>query len=405
MTPDPGGDESAPGRRAGWSLAVLAAAEVALVGWALSARGPVLFILGQMLLLTLVAVVVFYRRYAGFRRAYEHDIARRAADQQRAELAGELHDVLGHELSLIALRAAALQVHSSGSAAEAAGQVRIQVEQAVVRLHQTMDLLRPADPASTPSGPTGHGLSDLVERANAAGADVSLTGTLDATVPAPIRLTAYRVAQEGLTNAVKHSPGAHVDIRVHSTSRELEVSVDTESSDGGGDAGQAAGSGLTSLQRRVSALGGELSATWDGGRHVTWARLPLRMPTPAKETALFASPLERRPMASTARSTLIPLAVVATVVVAFYAWASHGATLEQRDFEALTAGQSVASNPVELPSRQAPVRLTPTDPTPPGWVCRYYTDGNFPLAMASFEICDDGTTVTRVSDLRRTPLR
>jgi len=233
---------------------------------------------------------------------------------------------------------------------------------------------------------------------------VSLTGTLDDTVPAPIRLTAYRVAQEGLTNAVKHSPGAHVDIRVHSTSRQLEVSVDTECSDGGGDDG-AVGSGLAGLRRRVTALGGELSATYGDSRHVTWARLPLHTPTPAHEAHVLAAPLARRPMASTARSTLLPLAIVATVIVAFYAWASHDATLEQRDFEALAAGQPVASSPVGLPSRQARVRLTPTEPTPPGWVCRYYTDGNFPLAMASFEICDDGTTLTRVSDLRRTPLR
>lgn len=388
---------------------MLAAAEVALVGWALSARAPVLFILGQALLLALLAVVLLYRRYVGFRRAYEQDIARRAAEQQRAELAGELHDVLGHELSLIALRAAALQVHSSGPAADAAGQVRVQVEQAVVQLHQTMALLRPADPASAPSGPTGptgHGLPDLVERANAAGADVRLTGTLENTVPAPIRLTAYRVAQEGLTNAVKHSPGAHVDIRVHSTSCELEVSVDTESGDGDGDGdGESVGSGLAGLRRRVTALGGDLSVTYADGHHVTWARLPLRTATSAHEADVPAAPFARRPMAATARSTLVPLAVVATVVVAFYTWASHGATLEQPGFDALTAGQPVATIPVELPSIQARVRLSPTEPTPPWWTCRYYTDGNFPFAMASYEICDDGTTLTRVSDLRRTPLR
>lgn len=366
MTPDPPlGEQTVPTHRVGWltvGLATLAVAEVALVGWALSARAPVLFILGQLLLLALLAVVVLYRRYTGFRRAYESDIAHRAAEKQRVELAGELHDVLGHELSLIALRAAALQVHASGSAAEAAGQVRAQVEQAVVQLSQTMALLRPADSAPTSLASGGRGLLALVERANAAGADVTLTGMLADTVPGPIQLTAYRVAQEGLTNAAKHSPGAHVDILVHETSRELKVLVETTSSDGGQESA-AAGSGLSGLQHRVAALGGDLSVTDDDGRHITRARLPLRAESPANEVGAPALRLARRPMAATARSALVPLAIAATVVVAFYTWASHGATLEQRDFDTLDTGQPTVSSQAKLPSRQTTSDSPPPNPS------------------------------------------
>lgn len=408
MTPESRRERGPAGRPGRWSLAVLAIGQVVLVGWAVTTGAVVLFVLVESLLVALLAVVVSYRRYRSFRRAYEHGIARRAVEQQRAELAGELHDALGHELSLIALRAGALQVSSSGPVAEAAAQVRSQVEQAVVALQQTVALLRSSDSASASLEPAPSGLvvADLVERANAAGAAVSLSGALDAAVPAPTRMTAYRVAQEGLTNALKHAPGSQVDIELRSSPpHAVEVSIAAQSNAASTvDAEPPAGSGLTGLQRRVTALGGELTVTHHGGRHLTQARLPLHPTTASPEAPIPAASAVRRPLAATARSTLVPLAAVAVVVLAFYAWAVHGATIEQPVFDGLAAGQPTSSL-TALPARQAPVRLLAADPAPPQWQCRYYTDGNFPLATASFEICDDGTTLTRVSDLRRHPLR
>lgn len=400
MTRSHGPSEVAAIGRAGWALAVLAVAEVALVGWALTAGAVVVFVLGQALLAALLALVLLRARYLGFRGAYELDIARRAAAEQRVALAEELHDVLGHELSLIALRAGALQVTSTSGVSDQAAQVRAQVEQAVVQLRQTVELLRSTDTSTAPTEPAPAEVPVLVERARSAGVEVTLHGVVGADVPAPVRMTTHRVVQECLTNAVKHSPGSAVDVRLTDDRGSIEVTVTTARPPG---ASAGTWSGLAALQRRVTALGGTLTSAPDGDRMVTHAVLPLAAPAgPGLPGEQLTD--ARRPAAATARWALLPATVLTAALVGFYWWAYHDATLEQKVFDRLAVGQPAAAALEHLPPRQAPVRLAHTAPRPVSWWCGYYTDGNFPLATASYEICHDGIVVTRVADLRKAPL-
>ena len=401
MTRSRASEEQGPGRETGWALAVLAAAEVALVGWWGTTQAALLFVLGQALLVALLALVLLGDRYLRFRRAFERDIARRAVQQQRRELAEDMHDVLGHELSLIAIRAGALQVTTTGRAAERAAEVRGQVEQAVLQLRQTVELLRSADPSPASLEPPASDVDALVARAREAGADITTSGQVGPSVPAHVRLVAHRLVQECLTNAAKHAPGSPVTVTIHEQDAVLQVAVETE---GAGDGAGAAESGLRILRRRIDAIGGALQARVVAGRHVTQAWIPLST-APVRTGALAADlqgnvPAQQRPGAATLRWALVRVAAFVVVTVSFYGWATHDATLEQDVFDDLREGEAVAQARSVLPDRQAPVRLSAVPPAPAAWRCTSYTDGNFPLGMATFEICDDGTRLTRVSDLR-----
>ncbi|MEU8378222.1 histidine kinase [Streptosporangium sp. NPDC048865] len=384
---------------AGWMLAVLVTAQVVLTGWVLTAGGVALLVLGELLIAALGVLVLMYRRYLRYRRSFESDLARRARARERGELAEELHDVLGHELSLIALRAGALQVTSTGAASEQAAAVRAQVEQAVLQLRQTVRLLRPDDvPEVAP--PSGWHLAGLITRARDAGATIAVDGDLG-DVPAPVRLTAYRVVQECVTNAAKHSPGAPVGIRLTVEGDSQLVTVTTA-----GEAGEDTGgwSGLARLERRVRALNGELSVRGADGTRVTFARIPFPG-SPSDNAPPADDPPVRRPGAATLRWVFLPALGAIGVLLAFHTWATYATVVERDRFVGLTAGQPVASAK-DLPQRQAPVRLlVPADPIPSSWRCRYFTDGNFPLGVATFQVCDDGETLTRVHDLRREPWR
>lgn len=394
MTPERGGY-----RRISWAFAVLGAAQLGVAGWFLTAGTPVLLVFGELLIVALGTMVLGYARYLRFRRSYELALAGWARDQERGGLAEELHDVLGHELSLIALRAAALQVTSTGAAAEQAAAVRGQVEEAVLQLRQIVQLLRPTGDVAEVAQPAGWDLAALVDRAREAGAAIAVDGGLD-DLPAPVRLTAYRVVQECVTNAAKHSPGAPIDIGFRSAGGALVVTVRTT-----GDAAEDAGSwsGLERLQRRLRALNGELSVRGVDGSRETRARIPFASAPAGRATPAGTAAPVRRPGAATLRWVLPPVVGITSVVAAYYTWATYAADIEQDRFDRLTVGQPVAAAEDGLPEREAPVRVIPTDPVPPAWRCRYFTDGNFLLGMATFEVCDDGTALTRVRDLRRQP--
>ena len=133
----------------------------------------------------------------------------RAAERRR--IAREMHDVLAHRLSLLALHAGALEYRGD----EAAGVIRENARAALEDLRDVIGLLRDGGPAETPEPPqpTLADLAMLIEESRAAGmrvrADVSAPG-----VPEALGRTAYRIVQEGLTNARKHAAGAAVDVLV-----------------------------------------------------------------------------------------------------------------------------------------------------------------------------------------------
>ena len=382
-------------------LGVVAILELGLVGWALTTRAALAFAVGQALILMLLSLGVVAAQFVRFRRAYEQAVAGSAAEHERARLAEELHDVLGHELSLVALRAGALEVTSTGDAAARAAALRAQVERVVVGLRQTVELLRSGRAAAAVLEPAELDTEALVAQSCRAGASVALDGALDDTVPAPVRLTVHGVVREGLTNAAKHSAGSAVHVRLWHDAQDAHAEVEV---DGGADEDPTTWSGLALARDRVEALGGRLTVTGTDGRRLLAARIPIRTPPGQPPRTTTAVQERRRPAVATLRWALPFLAVILTASTAFYSWSTHGATLEQPVFDGIHRGQRLDDVRRVLPRREAAVRLTPLPAVPARWRCAYYTDGNFPLGMAAFEVCDDGVRITRTTDLRRVPL-
>lgn len=203
---------------------------------------------------------------------------RAAAAEERTRIARELHDVIGHEVSVIALQAdaaaAALAVAPERAAAPVAA-IRAAATEALGELRRVVGLLRgPADDEDLRPQP---GLADLVElvaHARDAGADVDLALRPPAVPPPPgLQLAVYRVVQEALTNATRHAPGSAVRVRVDGGADALCVEIVSR----GGRPGRppGGGHGLVGMRERVRMHGGELTAGPAGDGFAVTARLPL----------------------------------------------------------------------------------------------------------------------------------
>lgn len=213
--------------------------------------------------------------------------ADRAGDEARAaerrRIAREMHDVLAHRLSLLSVHAGALEFNPDAPAeevAEAAGVIRESARSALDELRGVIGVLREdgGDGLTAPPQPTLADLGALVEESRAAG--MRLTARIeigDADPPAAIGRTAYRIAQEGLTNARKHAPGAAVTLTVGAPAGSLEIEVRSLAPVAvtAGSSLPGAGTGLIGLAERVSLAGGELEHGVDpDGAFVLRARLP-----------------------------------------------------------------------------------------------------------------------------------
>ncbi len=212
------------------------------------------------------------------RVAFLREAERQAANEERLRIAREVHDVVGHHLSLINVQAGTSlhRFHRDPAQGEAAlAAIKQSSREALRDLRATLGVLRQADEeAPTAPAPGLDRIGDLVESARTAGLTVrsSVSGTADP--PTEVGLAAYRIVQESLTNASRHAPGAEVAVSVERGPGELRVEV---ADDGPGRAapGGAPGSGVDGMRERARALGGELTAgPGPGGGFVVRARLP-----------------------------------------------------------------------------------------------------------------------------------
>ncbi|OIJ23760.1 hypothetical protein UG56_026185 [Nocardioides luteus] len=198
---------------------------------------------------------------------------------ERARIAQEMHDSLGHELSLIALRAGALEVAPglSGPHQKAAGDIRAAAAGATERLGEIVGVLRPAA-EDAPLAPAADGIGGLIERARESGMDVRLIGSLDEGA-APVRdAAAHRIVQEALTNAARHAPGSAVTVSVEEREPDgVRLSVSNGRATLPPRAGTTTGLGLAGLEEAARAAGGTLrhGPTTGGGFEVV-ADLPAR---------------------------------------------------------------------------------------------------------------------------------
>jgi signal transduction histidine kinase len=207
--------------------------------------------------------------------------ARRQASEERLRMARELHDSLGHYLSLISVQSGVAlnlnqQLPEQAQAALAA--IKQASKDALRELRSALDILRQdGEPAPRSPTPALARLDDLVSQASAPGLDVraETEGTVR---PLPFRVdaAAYRIVQEALTNVARHAGPATATVRVTYGEQDLTVQVDD---DGRGPAARqqpATGKGIVGMRERVTALGGELyTGPRPGGGFRIRARLPL----------------------------------------------------------------------------------------------------------------------------------
>ncbi|MEU8897296.1 histidine kinase [Nocardia sp. NPDC048505] len=212
----------------------------------------------------------------------EREQAARTAQAQAAErnrIAREMHDVLAHRISLVAMQAGVLDHRPDLADADKRTLVRGIADgsrQALEELRDVLGVLRADTDRPEPPQPTLDQIPDLVADARSSGLDVTLASTVTASPPETLGRTGYRVVQEGLTNAAKHAPAAAVHITVTGTpGRELHVSVRNSAAAAPLARPPASGFGLPGLTERISLAGGTLDhhRTSDDG-YVLTARLP-----------------------------------------------------------------------------------------------------------------------------------
>ncbi|QJY49063.1 sensor histidine kinase [Pseudonocardia broussonetiae] len=206
-----------------------------------------------------------------------------ARAEERARIGREIHDAVGHHITLIAVGAAALAASTEDERTRAAAEdLRVLAKRSLGEVRSALGLAGGAVPR-----PRGHdGVAALVAQWRAAGMAVDLDDDGGAAgVDAAVGRAAYRVVQESLTNAARHAPGATVRVRVARADGELTVRVENTATVGPRDVVGRGGAGLVGLAERVGRAGGRLTAgpRPDGGFRVA-AAFPLGVAAPVCPT-------------------------------------------------------------------------------------------------------------------------
>jgi signal transduction histidine kinase len=254
---------------AGWpveqfALCALAISVALLVGRAVRAMG--------------FEVDVLEARAAELERERD-ERARAAVEEERARIARELHDVIGHSISVMGLQAGAVRRRLTPEQ-EREREALLAVERtgrdAVGEMRRLLGILRAngAEP-ELDAIPTVRRAGDLVAELQRTGLDVELRveGDLD-DLPPGRALAAFRILQEALTNALKHAPGAHVEAVLRRTASELEIAVVDSGATRPAEPVDGGGHGLVGMRERVALYGGTLEAGPDGGGFSVLARFP-----------------------------------------------------------------------------------------------------------------------------------
>ncbi|MEU3748457.1 MULTISPECIES: sensor histidine kinase [Streptomyces] len=374
----------------------------------------------------------------------QHLVAERAALTERADIAADMHDSLGHALSLVALRAGALELSPDLTDRDRAdlAELRGTIADAVEQLRQTITVLHdPHGPREAETGPGagpaaggtgGPSVKDtvagLLGRAAASGVPVSWEqrGAVPV-LPPMVERGMYRVVQEALTNAVKHAPGRAVTVGIDHADGHTRVSIVNAAAvrkygrtrPTGEEAPATGGRGLTGLRERVTVLGGTLDTGPHQGGFRVVAVLPHQAPavplTPpaaprsglhtdhraAPESAERLSAVRRAARRRTVAAFAAPVAAAAFFVpaAAYLAWQLTTGVLPPSRFDALEPGRPRAELGPLLPARDFPY---PPDharsaPRPPGTDCEFYRSGRDLLDDVDlYRLCwSDGVLVAK----------
>jgi signal transduction histidine kinase len=212
-----------------------------------------------------------------------------AARGERARIARELHDVVAHHITMIALQAEAARLATPGLPPDGARRLTAigdTARTALTEMRRLLGVLREdveAEPVPLRPQPGLRQLHSLLDevRDAAAGSGVRLivSGAVELLDPG-IELTAYRIVQEALTNVRRHAPGASVDVELHYSGDDLVVRVyDNGPGSGEGDGGS--GHGIAGMRERAAMVGGRVKAGGaPGAGFLVEAVLPMKGATP-----------------------------------------------------------------------------------------------------------------------------
>jgi signal transduction histidine kinase len=234
----------------------------------------------SLLVLAIGEVVRVRRERISASRQARAEASRRQANQERLQIARELHDVVAHHISLINVQAGvALHIvdRKPEQAQTALEAIKDASKEALVELRSLVGILRDVD-EEAPRRPTGTlaSLDDLVERSGHAGLHVRKTIRGDARpLPSSVELAALRIVQEAITNVVRHAAARDADIVLAYDADALTVTIEDDGH--GFKSGETDGTGIVGMRERAETLGGtlEVGPGHAGGTRVH-ASLPLR---------------------------------------------------------------------------------------------------------------------------------
>jgi signal transduction histidine kinase len=233
------------------------------------------------------AVAGIARRAQG--EAQVHHVARQAiasalvdhtARGERARIARELHDVVAHHISMIAVQAETARLTTPGMPAAGArrlSEIGDTARAGLTEMRRLLGVLREGAVVERHPQPGLRQLNALLDEAreaSGAGARLIVSG-VPVTLDPGVELAAYRIVQEALTNARRHAPGAAVDVELHYTDDALRLRI---RDNGPGSPGAGGGHGLPGMRERALAVDGELRAgPAVGGGFLVEARLPAKL--------------------------------------------------------------------------------------------------------------------------------
>ncbi|MET9225219.1 histidine kinase [Lentzea sp. NPDC003310] len=350
----------------------------------------------------------------------EHKLlSRQVRLRERSRIAQDMHDSLGHRLSLISVHAGALALDPTlgEKQREAIGVLRTAALTGMGELRAIIGVLRAEDgPDDDPATRTAESIDSLVSDARKAGVLVSLVrGGQSHPLPSRVSHAAYRVAQEGLTNAAKHAPGAAVQVTVKYEPDALVVEVRNNPCRNGSPEG-APGVGLIGLTERVRVAGGILhvGALPSGGFRIA-AVLPYEetpLPDEPEDEDEPESPRGIRKWAGV--GSIAGASLVLTVIIGGFTYLGAQPVTEvvsQENLDRIQVGQSESDVLALLPSGDEPLvadgeRRSQASPEPEGARCVYHiTDEQSYLAKGTrvVRFCfRDGKLVEKKIHVQRT---
>ncbi|MEV6833895.1 histidine kinase [Streptomyces sp. NPDC051133] len=209
-------------------------------------------------------------RLADISEAREHErllTAQSVLAKERAQLAREMHDVVSHQVSLIAVQAGALQVGShDAETRQAAATIRRLSVQTLEELRHMVSVLRASGSRPTELTPQPS-LADLEHLVEASGIEAKLETDLPEELPPTVQRAVYRTVQEALTNVRKHAPGATATVRISHRGGALRATVTNTAATRRAFALPSSQQGLVGLTQRAELLGGTVTSgpTAQGG--------------------------------------------------------------------------------------------------------------------------------------------